>query len=320
MTPDPVIHDQRLALPTQQAFATLTEGLGRWWPLLEHGLCGASAATLALDGGAIVERCLDGTAHRWAEVVAMEPPHRLQVRWNPGRQDDPSAATDLVWTIRPEGDARTGPRADADADAGTSVVTVRHDGWARATDGEARRGDYDVGWPVLLWLLAEACRGDGSGQADVATLRRGLGTVADALEAAGDRPAATGWGSLRIGAHVLLSTRQLAAIADDLLARRASDGLDGPHTQHLEVLDATAAEHGGSAAALADALRAATHLAVARLGAMDLATLDTPVPARIEHDGILLHEGPLTMRDIAAAHGGGHAAMHAAQLAALEAP
>lgn len=114
------------------------EQIGAWWPVASHGVFGA-AATVAFEGGEIVETSASGERAVWGTVTVSEPPGRLAFTWHPGRS--PDAATLVELAFEDVGDGRT-------------RVTLTHTGWEAYDDPAAARQDYADGWPLVLGALA----------------------------------------------------------------------------------------------------------------------------------------------------------------------
>jgi uncharacterized protein YndB with AHSA1/START domain len=114
------------------------EGIGSWWPLPPVSASGVPVEGLAFVDDELVERWADGSAHHWADLVALEPGGSLTLRWNPGAR--PVPATEV--------------RIDLVGVAGGTQVRVTHSGWE--PHGEQARLDYAAGWPFVLDRLALA--------------------------------------------------------------------------------------------------------------------------------------------------------------------
>jgi uncharacterized protein YndB with AHSA1/START domain len=125
----------------ETAFRVFTEQIESWWPLRTHGVFGDDAEKLSFEESKLVERAKDGREAVWGEVLAWEPPARVQFSWRPGFDDD-KADTEVEVTFSAEGD-------------GTRVELV-HTGWDKLADGAKSRAGYDSGWVGVLEAYRKA--------------------------------------------------------------------------------------------------------------------------------------------------------------------
>ncbi|MBB5785510.1 SRPBCC domain-containing protein [Jiangella mangrovi] len=116
------------------AFDVFTGGIGRWWPLADHGVYHDRAATVAFEDGLLVERSVTGEESVWGTVSRWDPPDAVAFSWHPGRPADAAGLVEVSF---------------AAVDDGT-LVTLRHSGWEPYADPAAARAEYDHGWPVVL--------------------------------------------------------------------------------------------------------------------------------------------------------------------------
>jgi uncharacterized protein YndB with AHSA1/START domain/uncharacterized protein YciI len=135
------------------AFEVFTAGIGQWWPLEEKSVHG-KGATVAFDGGQIVERSPAGEATIWGTVTRWEPPVAVEFSWHPGRPAE--QASRVVVTFAAKG-AQT-------------LVRLEHTGWDAFADPAAARAEYEHGWPLVLDRYQEHARG--AGETWVALLHR----------------------------------------------------------------------------------------------------------------------------------------------------
>lgn len=138
MTPtELIVHKQlEIAATPEHAFAVFTERLGDWWPMQTHSICEDADGTVAFADGLVVETTPQGERHEWADVLALEPPHRILLNWrvNPERAD---TRLEITFTPTP-----TGCRLD-----------LHHSGF----DDAGRSAAYTDGWdPVLASFAATA--------------------------------------------------------------------------------------------------------------------------------------------------------------------
>jgi uncharacterized protein YciI len=117
----------------QRAFEVFTARVGRWWPMAGHSVYGASA-TVAFDGGQIIERSPDGATAVWGTVTRWEPPDAVAFTWHPGRPPDRAGRVEVTFA----------------AAAGQTLVTLVHSGWEAYADPAAARAEYERGWPTVL--------------------------------------------------------------------------------------------------------------------------------------------------------------------------
>jgi uncharacterized protein YndB with AHSA1/START domain len=127
-----------------EAFKIWTEGIGGWWPAIEHSMGKERVVNVVFEpklDGRVYEVWDDGTEHDWARVLAFEPPHRFVIAWHPN--PEPSAPTEVEVRFTADG---TGTRLD-----------LEHRAWERLGDqGREVRESYDSGWPVTLANYVEA--------------------------------------------------------------------------------------------------------------------------------------------------------------------
>ena len=123
------------------AFRVFTEQIRSWWPLATHGVFGDDADALSFEENKLVERAKDGREAIWGQVLAWEPPTRVQFSWRPGFDDD-KADTEVEVTFSAEGD-------------GTRVELV-HTGWDKLENGAKSRAGYDGGWVGVLEAYRKA--------------------------------------------------------------------------------------------------------------------------------------------------------------------
>ncbi|MBB94421.1 MAG: hypothetical protein CML68_07455 [Rhodobacteraceae bacterium] len=137
----PVEKTLLVPLHPDAAFDLFTAGMAAWWPLDSHSMTAQTAGGAAEDvtvepfeGGRIYETMPNGATSDWATITDWTPGARLAFDWYVGR--DPSQATQVSVTFLPEGN-------------GTRVELV-HDGFDRLPDGAQMRGNYHMGWDMVL--------------------------------------------------------------------------------------------------------------------------------------------------------------------------
>jgi uncharacterized protein YndB with AHSA1/START domain len=137
-----------ITVPVAQAkaFAIFTEQIGEIKPP-EHNLLAAPLAETVLEpyeGGAIIDRAVDGSECRWARILAFERPERLVFSWDISptwqREPDPDKTSEVEVRFIAEG-----------ADSTRVELEHRHldrhgPGWEAVRDGV----DGTQGWPLYL--------------------------------------------------------------------------------------------------------------------------------------------------------------------------
>src|SRR5260370_25004221 len=88
MSPQPAAATVRPSVtvetPIDKAFRVFAEDFGRFKPP-EHNLLGVEIAETVFEprvGGHIYDRGVDGSACRWARVLAFDPPDRVVFSWD----------------------------------------------------------------------------------------------------------------------------------------------------------------------------------------------------------------------------------------------
>ncbi|MEM6636577.1 MAG: SRPBCC domain-containing protein [Pseudomonadota bacterium] len=139
---DPICKTVRVPGSPDRAFEIFTRKIADWWPVEEFSVsAGQSGVPITVvfevsTGGRVYEVMPDGTESTWAEVLECQTGEGFVLNWHPGR------------------DASEGTRvsvAFAASDAGTTEVTLVHDGWQTLGDqAEKVHGNYDGGWALVL--------------------------------------------------------------------------------------------------------------------------------------------------------------------------
>ncbi|MFW0797244.1 SRPBCC family protein [Gordonia sp. CPCC 205515] len=133
-------------VPPAQAFAVFTERLGDFKPP-EHNLLNVPIAETVLEpreGGAIIDRGIDGSECRWARILVFDRPDRIVFSWDIGPtwqiESDPARTSEVEIRFVPEGDSAT--RVELE-----HRQLDRHGpGWESVRDGIGG----DAGWPLYL--------------------------------------------------------------------------------------------------------------------------------------------------------------------------
>jgi uncharacterized protein YciI len=212
------------------AFEVFTARIARWWPVAEHGVYGAGA-TVAFEGGQIVERAPDGATSLWGTVTRWEPPDAVAFSWHPGHAPDRASNVEVTFT----------------AVADQTLVTLEHTGWEVFADPDAARAEYNQGWPTVLDRYREYVSQVSAAPQDtwVALMHR-PGPDAPATGALGEDP--------RFAEHVAFLTRMRDAgylVAAGPMGDRAGEGmtiLRLPGTDQLATATRLATEDDASVA------------------------------------------------------------------------
>jgi len=125
------------------AFATFTEQIGRWWPLVTHHIGAAPAATAAIEphaGGRWFERDANGVECNWGRVLVWEKPRRIVLAWeiNADFQPDATVQSEVEVLFTPQGPHST--RVD--------LEHRRLDAFGERA--AAMKGMFENGWTVVL--------------------------------------------------------------------------------------------------------------------------------------------------------------------------
>lgn len=119
-----------LPLPAEQAVEAFLEYVHLWWPDALR-TCGADSH-LGFEDGSLLEEGLDGSRHRWAEVVGVDGAS-MALDWF-GRREAQGAGPSLDLTVEflPETASRT--RVEGRGNGPTSLLLE----WRSALEGYAR--------------------------------------------------------------------------------------------------------------------------------------------------------------------------------------
>ena len=151
---EPVRKSVRVACDVERAFRVFVEDFAEWWPAERFSRTaddqyapGVTLAQVVFEpraGGLVYEVNSEGDHGSWAEVIVLEPPHRLVLAWKPNDRNEPPTEVDI--RFEPDGDG--------------TIVRLEHRGWERlgARAAEAREG-HDQGWSVPLERFAAAAAG-----------------------------------------------------------------------------------------------------------------------------------------------------------------
>ncbi len=138
----PVCHSVEVNGPPARAFQLFTANMGCWWP---GGRTPAAKPAVNVvveprEGGRWYEVDQEGNETQWGKIVAWDPPHRLVLGWQLGRdwRYEPGLLTEVEIGF-------------ADAGDGKTLVSLEHRNLERFGDyAEERRAQVDGGWPSRL--------------------------------------------------------------------------------------------------------------------------------------------------------------------------
>jgi uncharacterized protein YndB with AHSA1/START domain len=150
---EPVVKTVEVELPSDEAFALFTTGMGEWWPLESHSIAADThegrvrAETVVFEGragGRIFEKMSDGTEGAWGVVLVWEPPRRVVFSWRPSLEPRPFTEVEVRFTALPEG----------------TRVELEHRGWERLGAAAAdHRAGYLSGWVPVMERFRSRARG-----------------------------------------------------------------------------------------------------------------------------------------------------------------
>jgi len=141
---DPVVKTVSVSLAPKEAFALFTDDIASWWPLATYSVARDDAVDCRFEprvGGRLYEIARDGTESDWGEVLAWEPPDRIELTWHPGDSRDRQQHIVVGFQA---------------VDGGTKL-RLEHSGWERLGErGAAVRESYQTGWDEVLDPYVEA--------------------------------------------------------------------------------------------------------------------------------------------------------------------
>lgn len=133
---DPIVVEFEVEAPPERAFHVWTELPSIWWPR-SHTITGSDDLAIVFEqrvGGRIFERGPDGIEHVWGEVLAWDPPRRLEYLWH--LFFEPSQATQVEITF-------------SEIDIGTRVRLVQSGFEKLGEAGVERRRRTESAWREL---------------------------------------------------------------------------------------------------------------------------------------------------------------------------
>lgn len=302
--PAPVLRAATVAVPPERAFAVFTEEIGAWWPLPTHGVYGERSGGLRFHDSHLVELSVSGEQTVWGEVLAWEPPGRLEISWHPGAAPDgPAGRVEITFT----------------ADGTGTRVEVRHDGWVHFGEQASQRRRPYVGpgaWGHVLDHFADGTepRGAVEGLDDLVAA---YDTFHAAAASGGFGPATDGeWSAPQVIAHVALNDLAMAAVAQAIV-HGGTPSFDNRGSQDPAHLAAVVAACGDDAQLLAFG-RHAARIAVAALARLGADQAQQLVHCRLESDGQVRLDEPRPWSVIASTiQADMHLPAHTEQLQAL---
>jgi uncharacterized protein YndB with AHSA1/START domain len=81
---EPIVVEFDVEADVDHAFSMWTESCAIWWPR-SHSMSQTDGFDVVFEpfpGGRVYERGVDGAEHEWGEVIAWEPPRRLEYWWH----------------------------------------------------------------------------------------------------------------------------------------------------------------------------------------------------------------------------------------------
>ncbi len=132
----PITHELRVSCPPDEAFATFTGRIDRWWP--PEGYAPGPIRDVRIEprvGGAVVHELHSGELYRWGTVLTWEPGRRYRQTFSLAQDPEHPSELDVSFA----------------AEAGGTVVRFAHGGWT-AGNLDRRTGFSD--WPYLLGRFA----------------------------------------------------------------------------------------------------------------------------------------------------------------------
>lgn len=147
MSIEPVRHSIEVTSAPDRSFVLFTSNMGSWWP---NGR--TPAANPAVDvivepevGGRWYEIDAEGMETQWGKVVAYDPPERLVLGWQLGKdfKFEEGLLTEVEITFTP-------------TSSGGTKVSLEHRNLERFGDyALERRAQVDGGWPSRLADFAQ---------------------------------------------------------------------------------------------------------------------------------------------------------------------
>jgi uncharacterized protein YndB with AHSA1/START domain len=142
MTIAPVLRTVEVKAPPARAFELFTARIGEWWPTGKT--IGPSPHVAVVvephPEGRWFERDADGNETDWGKVLAWEPPSRLLLGWQLGKEwrYDPEFLTEVEVTFAP-------------TESGGTRVTLEHRNLERfGADAASRAERITGGWRTML--------------------------------------------------------------------------------------------------------------------------------------------------------------------------
>lgn len=138
----PVVRSVVVRLAPAEAFTLFTQEMRSWWPFAGHSCGDEDAVDVRFEprvGGTVTEIGRHGERWTWGTLTEWDPPHAFAMRWHPGLEAGEATLLRVNFAAAGEG----------------TEVRVHHGGWeARGSQAQARRDQYDGGWPRTLQAFA----------------------------------------------------------------------------------------------------------------------------------------------------------------------
>jgi uncharacterized protein YndB with AHSA1/START domain len=142
MTIAPVRHSVEVNGAPARVFELFTARMGSWWPMVQTP-APSRAVNVVIEPGADgrwYEVDADGVETQWGKVIAWDPPHRLVLGWQLGK--DWRFDRDLLMEVE---------LAFTDAGEGRTLISLEHRDFEKyGAIAEERRMQIDSGWPERL--------------------------------------------------------------------------------------------------------------------------------------------------------------------------
>lgn len=139
---EPIVVEFEVSATPEHAFSMWTERCALWWPR-SHSMSQAHGFDVVFEpfpGGRIYETGPDGESHDWGEVIAWEPPRRLEYRWHIFLE--PEKATQVTVTFDDAGDG--------------TMVRLENSGFEVFGDGASERQErVGTAWVDITQLYRE---------------------------------------------------------------------------------------------------------------------------------------------------------------------
>lgn len=134
-----LVHSVTLDCSVAHAFQVFTQQVDLWWPKGHRRFEESSLQHDVRVGGKLIEQAANGERFVLADIVAIEPPHQIELAWHPGKLTNPT---------------RTLVTFSADGAHRANVVVTHSEGHAAMGDAWPQRAAlFDKGWNAVLAAL-----------------------------------------------------------------------------------------------------------------------------------------------------------------------